>query len=186
MSALLDVILPVFLVIGFGYAAARGGLFDGRGVDGLMRFAQTFAVPCLLFRSIAHARPWRGLSTRADAVASTSGPSPALRPASSARSCSSRRPVTDAVAIGFVCLFSNSLLLGLPITERAYGPDALAGQLCDHLDPRAAVLRLRHHADGMVAPPRHGPVGRARWRGRSLRAIFSQPLVHRHHCWALS
>jgi malonate transporter and related proteins len=27
----------------------------------------------------------------------------------------------DAVAMGFVCLFSNSVLLGLPITERAYG-----------------------------------------------------------------
>ncbi len=37
------------------------------------------------------------------------------------------RPATDAVAIGFACMFSNSLLLGLPITERAYGPDALAG-----------------------------------------------------------
>jgi predicted permease len=37
------------------------------------------------------------------------------------------RPVTDAVAIGFACLFSNSLLLGVPITERAYGAQALAG-----------------------------------------------------------
>jgi predicted permease len=31
------------------------------------------------------------------------------------------------VAIGFVGLFSNSVLLGLPITARAYGPEALAG-----------------------------------------------------------
>jgi hypothetical protein len=31
------------------------------------------------------------------------------------------------VAIAFVCAFSNSLLLGLPITERAYGIEALAG-----------------------------------------------------------
>jgi malonate transporter len=31
------------------------------------------------------------------------------------------------VAIGFVPLFANSVLLGLPITERAYGADALAG-----------------------------------------------------------
>ena len=37
------------------------------------------------------------------------------------------RPWPDAVAFGFVTLFSNSLLLGLPITERAFGPDALAG-----------------------------------------------------------
>ena len=38
-----------------------------------------------------------------------------------------RRDWEDSVAIGFCCLFSNSILLGLPITERAYGPDALAG-----------------------------------------------------------
>lgn len=31
------------------------------------------------------------------------------------------------MAIGFCCLFSNSVLLGLSITERAYGPDALTG-----------------------------------------------------------
>ena len=35
MSALLDVILPVFLVIGFGYAAARARLFDAASVDGV-------------------------------------------------------------------------------------------------------------------------------------------------------
>jgi malonate transporter and related proteins len=54
MNALLDVILPVFLVIGFGYAAARAGLIEDAAVDGLMRFAQNFAVPCLLFRLHRH------------------------------------------------------------------------------------------------------------------------------------
>jgi predicted permease len=37
-----------------------------------------------------------------------------------------RRPATDSVAVGFACLFSNSLQLGIPITERAFGPEALA------------------------------------------------------------
>ncbi|MEM7522298.1 MAG: AEC family transporter, partial [Pseudomonadota bacterium] len=32
----------------------------------------------------------------------------------------------ESVAIGFAAFFSNSVLLGLAITERAYGPDALA------------------------------------------------------------
>ncbi len=54
MNALLDVILPVFAVIGFGYAAARWMGFSEAAVDGLMRFAQSFAIPCLLFKSIAH------------------------------------------------------------------------------------------------------------------------------------
>lgn len=37
------------------------------------------------------------------------------------------RPWEDCVAISFCCLFSNTLLLGLPITERAYGPEGLIG-----------------------------------------------------------
>ena len=53
MSALLDVILPVFVIIGFGYAAARGGLFHDSAVDGVMRYAQSFALPLLLFKNIA-------------------------------------------------------------------------------------------------------------------------------------
>jgi malonate transporter len=38
-----------------------------------------------------------------------------------------RRDWEDCVAIGFCCLFSNSVLLGLAINERAYGAEALAG-----------------------------------------------------------
>ena len=36
-----------------------------------------------------------------------------------------KRSLEDSVAIGFCCLFSNTVMLGLPITERAYGQDAL-------------------------------------------------------------
>ena len=53
MQALLDVILPVFLVIGFGYLAVWKGWFSDAGVDGLMRFTQNYAIPCLLFRAIS-------------------------------------------------------------------------------------------------------------------------------------
>ena len=53
MQALIDVILPVFLLIGFGYAAVwRGWMQDG-AIDGVMKFAQNFAMPALLFRAIS-------------------------------------------------------------------------------------------------------------------------------------
>ncbi|PZQ96934.1 MAG: AEC family transporter [Cereibacter sphaeroides] len=126
MEALLDVILPVFVVIGFGWTAARAGIFSDAAVDGLMKFAQGFAVPCLLFRSIAHLD-----------LAAVYDTNLFLAFYLGAFSCFVlgflgallifKRPLPDCVAIGFVCLFSNSLLLGLPITERAYGRDALSG-----------------------------------------------------------
>ncbi len=125
MQTLIDVILPVFLVIGFGYVSVWRGVFPVSGIDGIMRFAQNFAIPCLLFQAIA------GI----DIVASFN---PALLASfyAGAFICFVvgligalwlfKRPIEDAIAIGFCCLFSNSVLLGLPITERAYGTDALA------------------------------------------------------------
>jgi malonate transporter and related proteins len=175
MSALLDVILPVFLIIGFGYAAAKRGLFGESAVDGVMRYAQNFAAPCLLFRSIAgldlgHAYdPALMLSFYIAAFVSFGvGLTGAL--------FLFKRPLTDAVAIGFACLFSNSLLLGLPITERAFGTAALTGNY--------AIISIH-------APLFYGfgiammEWARARGQGLSLgtlgakigRAIGSQPLV---------
>lgn len=124
MSALLDVILPVFLVIGFGYGVTRAGWLGEAAVDGLMRFAQNFAVPCLLFRSIAHL----DLGSAYDAglmVSFYAGAFAGFLVCFIGAMVLFSRPMTDAVAIGFAGLFSNSLLLGLAITERAYGAGAL-------------------------------------------------------------
>lgn len=124
MQALLDVILPVFMVIGFGYVAVWRGWFSQSGVDGLMVFTQSFAIPCLLFVAIARLDlgqtfDWRMLLSFY--LGALSGFVLGLL-------CGRflfGRPWEDCVAIGFCCLFSNSLLLGLPLTERAYGADAL-------------------------------------------------------------
>lgn len=126
MSALFDVILPVFLVIGFGYVVAWRGMFSPAGVDGLQRYAQNFGVPVLLFKSMAELdlgaefNPWLLSAFYIGAVTSF------LFGWGVARRVIGRSP-EDAVAIGFACLFSNSLLLGIPIMERAYGPQSLSG-----------------------------------------------------------
>lgn len=126
MQALLDVVLPVFIVLGFGYAVVWRGLFPEAAVEGLMKFAQGFALPCLLYRAIssldlAQEFDWRLLTSfYAGAVAGFLAAMVGAR-------LLFRRPWEDSVAIGFVGLFSNSLLLGLPITERAYGAAALTG-----------------------------------------------------------
>lgn len=124
MSALLSIVLPVFLLIGFGYIARWRNWFSDDHVDGLMKFAQGFAIPALLFRAISTL----DLSQNFDLPLLFSFYVGALV-GFTAGLIGARllfdRSWEDAVAIGFCCLFSNSLLLGLPITERAYGPDAL-------------------------------------------------------------
>ncbi|GGL50761.1 AEC family transporter [Wenxinia marina] len=124
MTDVLAIILPVFLVLGFGYVAVWRGLMSDEHVDGLMRFAQGFALPCLLFRAMSTLdlgqtfHPALLVSFYAGAVA---GFVVALFGARLLFG----RPWEDSIAIGFVGLFSNSLLLGVPITERAYGTEAL-------------------------------------------------------------
>ncbi|MFA7433003.1 MAG: AEC family transporter [Gemmobacter sp.] len=125
MQALMDVILPVFLVIGFGYAAVWRGFMSDSAVDGLMRFAQNFAIPCLLFRAIATLDLGQEFDLRMLGTFYAGALAGFFAAMLGARFLFGR-PWEDSVAIGFCGLFSNSLLLGLPITERAYGPDGLA------------------------------------------------------------
>ncbi|MEE4187827.1 MAG: AEC family transporter [Roseobacter sp.] len=126
MQTLLEVILPVFLVIGFGYVAVWRGVFPVSGIDGVMRFTQGFAIPCLLFKAIAEI----DLDTSFDPgllVSFYTGATVCFFAGMFGARAFFKRDWEDCVAIGFCCLFSNSVLLGLPITERAFGADALTG-----------------------------------------------------------
>ncbi|SDE47265.1 AEC family transporter [Limimaricola pyoseonensis] len=124
MLLLLSVTLPVFLVLGFGYLSAWRGWITESAVDGLMTFAQSFAIPCLLFLAIARldlAQEFEFALLGSFYAGALAGFAAGLLGAYYIFG----RTLEDSVAIGFVGLFSNSLLLGLPITERAYGADAL-------------------------------------------------------------
>ena len=126
MQALLDVILPVFLVIGFGYVATWRGVFTQTGIDALMKFSQNFAIPCLLFSAIANLDLGASLDTRLLASFYV-GAAAGFAVGTAGAFYIFKRNIEDSIAIGFCCLFSNSVLLGLAINERAYGPEALAG-----------------------------------------------------------
>lgn len=125
MTAALTVILPVFLVIASGWLAARARLLTAEMIDGLMRFAQGVAVPVLLAQSIGKLDLAASFDARLFASFYTGAFAGFGLGFLGARLLG--RPATDAVAIGFAAMFSNSLLLGVPITERAFGPEALSG-----------------------------------------------------------
>jgi malonate transporter and related proteins len=124
MSALIEVILPVFLVIGFGYGARWVLRVPSELFEQLMKFAQGFAFPVLLFRGISRLH----LGDTFDPMmlgAFYSGVTLAFAAGLLGAHYLFRRPWPDSVAVAFAAAFSNGGLLGLPITERAYGADAL-------------------------------------------------------------
>lgn len=124
MSALLDVIIPVFLIIGFGYCTVWTKLFSTDTIDGLMKFTQNFAIPVLLFDAIAKVDLINVFNVNlffSFYLGATIG----FLLGFFGSYYLFNRPLEDSVVIGFCCLFSNTVMLGLPITERAYGEDAL-------------------------------------------------------------
>jgi predicted permease len=120
MQALLDVILPVFLVVGFGYIAVWRKVFSTAAVDGLMSYTQNFAIPCLLFMALIKIDLSQAYSFRLMASYYIGAASGFALGFLGARYLF-QRSAEDSVAIGFVSLFSNSVMMGLAITERAYG-----------------------------------------------------------------
>ncbi len=173
MQALLDVILPVFVVTGFGYLAVWRGWFSDAGVDGLMNFTQKFAIPCLLFTAIARldlgqSFDWRLLiSFYAGALAGFALGFLGARYVFG-------RSWEDAIAIGFCCLFSNTVLLGLPLTERAYGADALSvnyaiialhSPFCYGIGITAMEIARARGSSGLALT------------GKVLKAMFSNALI---------
>jgi predicted permease len=125
MQALITVILPVFLLIAAGWTATRFGLLSAAASEALTKFAQSVAFPCLLFRAVVqldigeefNAPLLLGYYAAASAcfVVGMIGARLIFR-----------REWEDCVVVGFCCLFSNTLMLAIPITERAYGHEALA------------------------------------------------------------
>jgi malonate transporter and related proteins len=124
MSGLIDIILPVFMVIAFGYVAAWRNLMSEPAINGLMRFSQNFAIPLLLFRAISKLDLSQGFDPKLLGSYYTGSLVSFTLGMIGARLLFARR-WDDSVSIGFSALFANSVLLGLAIMERAYGAAAL-------------------------------------------------------------
>lgn len=172
-QSLIDVILPVFLVIGSGYAATRAGYFNETHIAGLMRFTQGFAIPCLLFRAIAHIDIAASFDPRLLA-AFYAGAGLCFGAGLFGARLLFRREWEDCVVIGFACLFSNSILLGLPITERAFGPEALTGNYAIIAFHAPFCYGLGVTVMEMVRARGKSP---ATFAGSVLRAMFQNVLI---------
>ena len=119
------IVLPVFVIVGLGYLSSRIGLLRDSDIDVLLRFCTGIAIPCLLFSGVA--RLDLADNFKAGPLISFYGGGLVAFGLGylGARKIFGRRP-GEAVAVAFCALFSNSLLLGIPVTERAYGTEALS------------------------------------------------------------
>ncbi len=175
MQALVEVILPVFLLIAAGYAAMLARILPDPGIDGLMRYANSIAAPCLLMLAIS--RIDLGRAYAQDLLISFyAGAFASFLMAAVLAVFWLRRPATEAVVIGFAALFSNTLLLGLPIAERAYGSGALTANYI-LISVHSPLLYTFGILLMEVVQARAGGLHPLRAGARVLRGIATQPLL---------
>lgn len=123
MSILLDTVTPIFGIILFGFLAVRARAFDDAGVKGLVRYVFNFAIPLLLFRSMATIElpddiEWSFL------LSFYGGGFACYFLGMALGRYPFRRPLQDRAIFGMGAGFSNTVLMGLPIILTAFGPEA--------------------------------------------------------------
>jgi len=124
---MLDIVLtvaPVFVLIAIGYGAVRLNYLQDPVADQLSAYAIKLAVPVLLFTAMVDIDFNAAFSLGAFISFYSGAFFCFVAGIMVARLVFSRTP-GEAVSFGFAATFSNSLLLGVPIVERAHGPDAL-------------------------------------------------------------
>ena len=177
MTILLEVTAPVFLLIGAGCAMVWARIINDSHIQGIMTYAQGFAVPCLLFYAIFDMNLAYGLKPAY--VASFYIGSVACF-ASGLLGCRYlfRRSWEDSIVVGFAALFGNTVLLGLSIIDRAYGGSTLEATFalvslhapfCYFIGITAMEL-VRSDSSGILPTARK--VSRAMFRNALMMGIF--------------
>lgn len=123
MEIILEIIVPVFGIVGIGYAAARTGMFRQEATKGLSAFVFDFAIPAMLFRTMAKtALPehmeWGYL------ISYFGGGYGAWALGTAISYLVFRRGGADPAIAGMTAGFSNTVMLGVPLALTAFGEAA--------------------------------------------------------------
>lgn len=123
MTILLSTIAPVFGIMAFGYLAGRMRWLDEGSVRGLVLFVFNFAIPILMFGSLAQLVIPAGISWGFLAAFYAGSVTAYLLSMASGRFLF-RRDLASQTIFGMSGAFANLVLLGIPVVLTAFGPDA--------------------------------------------------------------
>lgn len=124
MLSIFITILPVFLIAGAGYVSAKTGHLNVELSKHLNTFTVRLAIPSLIFINLYELDLSQAYNLPMLSGYYLGGIASFIVALILARKFFKRTP-GESVAVGFAALFSNTLLMGLPIAERAFGKEAL-------------------------------------------------------------
>jgi len=128
LTDIANIVLSIFGLIGIGYGTARAGLLGKDVGKGLADFVFTIAIPVLLFKTLASAdfgvaAPWRIWSAYFAGAAGTW----TLSHVTIRRMF--KRDARAGVVAGLSGSFANTVLIGIPLVQTAFGEAGLVSLL---------------------------------------------------------
>ena len=123
--SVLSIVVPIFMLIAVGYGAARAHLLSDAAQKGISEFAFNYAMPALLFRSVAGAGVTESGSWRI-AVAYFSAAAVVWLTATVLTRIALRRPAIDAATVAMTSCFGNIVMIGIPLVLAVVGEAAAA------------------------------------------------------------
>lgn len=120
MSQILSIVLPVFGLIGLGWAVSRLGVLSDSTCVGVSDFVATLAIPALIFRTLSEGNapvmlPWAYWSAYFLGVAAVWG----IAMVAARRLFSASG--TETVICGFSAAQANTVMLGVPLIVMVFG-----------------------------------------------------------------
>ncbi|MEP0233540.1 AEC family transporter [Roseibium sp.] len=156
---ILSIVLPVFILIGIGYIAARIGLVSQAVGEALGQFVFVIAIPALIFKTLSvvefgDENPWALWATYFCGVAAT------WMLASLLIRKGFKREARAGVVGGISAAFANTVMVGLPLVSTVYGDEGLVPLLIIisvHMPIMTVIISvLMERAaalDGISTPP---------------------------------
>jgi predicted permease len=123
MSTLFGIIAPVFALIAMGAAAVRLRLLEMVAVRGMSDFVFYAAMPSLLFGSVAGAAPLRLVDVAGSFLAAAML---LFAIAVVAARAVLGAPLAHASVFALNCVFGNTVMLGIPVIDAAFGRAGVA------------------------------------------------------------
>lgn len=121
MLAVLEIVLPVFAIIGLGWVVAHRGFIEEAGFKGLTRFVFTFCAPALLFLGGTSGEMGGGPAALAFFLGAA-----VLYGAVLAAARWRRMPLAQAGMLALDASYGNTVMMGIPLMLAAFGQPGLA------------------------------------------------------------
>jgi predicted permease len=169
----IEIVLPVFGVMACGWFFSRRNLISDAGITGIVNFIFYLAIPALLFRTLASG----AVQEQFDAHLIFGYFSAALTCYGISWLISRKvfRNPADASALGAMgATFSNSVLIGLPFVQRAYGDAGLVPLMLIVMVHSSILFTTTTLAVGLGRPDG------GRWYmtlAKTLRSVLLNPIV---------